>query len=187
MTIIQFRKLAARRLPRPIGVYALCDLDAVPVYVGQSKDGIRSRVNRHITSARSDIIANRMIDVWEIAYVMCWPFEREDRLDQLEAHLFHRFNAMSPLMNGTIPPTVEIDFEVPGEVMVQVLPEAEIVSRRRVDLRLTRQAKHFGDLLDHFLGVKDSEELYLALRAHFVRLTRYFVALRADPTAGADG
>ena len=30
-------------------------------------DGIRSRVARHLTSARSDIIANRQIDVWEIA------------------------------------------------------------------------------------------------------------------------
>lgn len=63
LSIIRFRKLAARKIPPQIGVYALCDLDEVPIYVGQSTDGIRARVNRHITSARSDIIANRMIDV----------------------------------------------------------------------------------------------------------------------------
>ena len=39
-----------------IGCYVLCDLDQVPIYVDQSVDGIRSRVNRHLTSARSDIM-----------------------------------------------------------------------------------------------------------------------------------
>jgi excinuclease UvrABC nuclease subunit len=67
MTDFNFRKRAVQQLPRETGVYALCDLDQVPIYVGQSKDGIRSRVARHLTSARSDIIANRQIDVWEIA------------------------------------------------------------------------------------------------------------------------
>ena len=59
-----FRKNAVRTLTNQIGVYVLADLDNVPIYVGQSKDGIRSRVARHLTSARSDIIANRQIDVW---------------------------------------------------------------------------------------------------------------------------
>lgn len=58
-----FRTQALGKLTDQIGVYALCDLDGVPIYVGQSVDGIRSRVRRHLTSARSDIIANRMIDV----------------------------------------------------------------------------------------------------------------------------
>ena len=54
-----------------------------PIYVGQSVDGIRSRVNRHLTSARSDIIANRQIDVWEIAWVWAYPvaIEGRDRRD----------------------------------------------------------------------------------------------------------
>ena len=61
---LAFRKNALRELTNEIGVYTLCDLDGVPIYVGQSVDGIRARVNRHLTSARSDIIANRQIDVW---------------------------------------------------------------------------------------------------------------------------
>lgn len=35
-----FRKKAVRTLTNQIGVYVLCDLDQVPIYVGQSKDGI---------------------------------------------------------------------------------------------------------------------------------------------------
>ena len=68
-----FRHRAVRTLTNRIVCYVLCDLDEVPIYVGQSVDGIRTRVRRHLTSARSDIIANRQIDVWEIAYVWAYP------------------------------------------------------------------------------------------------------------------
>ncbi len=39
-----------------------------------------------------------------------------------------------------------------------------------------------GDLLDHFLNVKDSQELRLALLAHFARLKRYFGDLTSIAT-----
>jgi len=42
-TDFAFRKKAMKELPSSTGVYVLCDLDEVPIYVGQSKDGIRSR------------------------------------------------------------------------------------------------------------------------------------------------
>ena len=105
--IQQYRAQQASLLPAPIGVYALCDLDEVPIYVGQSVDGIRARVRRHLTSARSDIIANRQVDVWEIAYVWAWPCENQDTINSLEAFLFHQFDAQSRLMNGTIPANPE--------------------------------------------------------------------------------
>jgi len=76
---LPFRRRAVRTLTNDIGCYVLCDLDQVPIYVGQSIDGIRSRVNRHLTSARSDIIANRQIDVWEIAWV--WAYPAKDRAE----------------------------------------------------------------------------------------------------------
>ena len=72
-THLTFRKKALSGLTNQIGCYILADLDGVPIYVGQSTDGIKSRVGRHLTSARSDIIANRQIDVWEIAYVWAYP------------------------------------------------------------------------------------------------------------------
>ena len=183
ISIIRYRKKAARKIPTAIGVYVLCDLDEVPIYVGQSKDGIRARVNRHITSARSDIIANRMIDVWEVAFVWCWPWPELAELNPIEAHLFHEFHARSKLMNGSIPPEQPpLGFVLPKPIVVQLLPSPEIESRKRVELRLLRQVKHFGDLLDHFLNVKDSQELRLALLAHFARLKRYFGDLTSIAT-----
>ncbi len=177
-SVVRFRKDAARHIPAGIGVYALCDLDDVPIYVGKSEDGIRARVNRHITSARSDVIANRMVDVWEVASVICWPVKRKAHLVTLEARLFHIFHRRSPLMNGTIPPHVQsLGFPIPKQIVVRLMPKEEIESRRRVELRLPRQAKQFLDLLDHYLNVKHSSELHLALKAHFTRLRKYFKRL----------
>src|SRR5882724_6043980 len=99
-----FRRRAVRTLTNEIGCYVLCDLDQVPIYVGQSVDGIRARVNRHLTSARSDIIANRQVDVWEIAWVWAYPTQR-GAIPELERVLFHEFNPKSVLMNGKAPPT----------------------------------------------------------------------------------
>src|SRR5665213_1553932 len=96
---LPFRRKAVRTLTDVIGCYVLCDLDQVPIYVGQSVAGIRSRVNRHLTSARSDIIANRQIDVWEIAWVWTHPVSDRSLIGPLENALFHEFNGKSALMN----------------------------------------------------------------------------------------
>src|ERR1700754_1824619 len=100
---LAFRRNAVRTLTNQIGCYVLCDLDGVPLYVGQSRDGIRTRVNRHLTSARSDIIANRQIDVWEIAFVWAYPVANAAEISHLEDALFHSFHPQSALMNGRVP------------------------------------------------------------------------------------
>src|SRR5580692_1716353 len=93
---LSFRRKAVRTLTNEIGCYVLCDLDQVPIYVGQSVDGIRSRVNRHLTSARSDIIANRQIDVWEIAWVWAYPARTEQRSAPSKTHCFTSFTDVQP-------------------------------------------------------------------------------------------
>jgi hypothetical protein len=172
--IQQYRAQQASLLPAPIGVYALCDLDEVPIYIGQSVDGIRARVRRHITSARSDIIANRQVDVWEIAFVWAWPYEERETINTLEAFLFHKFNGVSRLMNGTIPANVEmLPFAAPEKARIQILPNEEIEIRRSPSRRLPRQSQFYFQLVDHILNVKDSPELRRSLEAHFDRLSRY--------------
>lgn len=182
-SILEFRARQASLLPAPVGVYALCDLDEVPIYVGQSVDGIRARVRRHLTSARSDIIANRQVDVWEIAYVWAWPCETRDGIDALEASLFHRFDAQSRLMNGTIPAAPAGRVHAPEKVRIQILPDEEVEIRRDPGRRLPRQSQFYYQLVDHILNVKDSVELRRSLAAHFDRLSRYhtrFIASEAS-------
>jgi hypothetical protein len=184
MTPLQlFRKKQLRDLPAETGVYALCDLDEVPIYVGQSTDGIRARVSRHITSARSDVIANRMVDVWEVAYVWSWPLRDRGKIGQLEQHLYHKFNRASRLMNGSVPLDLrKLPFPEPTSVKVQILPPEEIDSRRRPEHRLPRQIAQFNQLMDYILMVKDAAHLREALKAHFERLTKYYGAFTATQT-----
>ncbi len=163
-----------KTLTNQIGCYVLCDLDDVPLYVGQSRDGIRARVNRHLTSARSDIIANRQIDVWEIAYVWTYPVEQVADIGGLEDRLFHAFHARSALMNGKVPPKPAIAEPLPDPFQrVQVMADAEIREKLDPALRLPRQAEHYSQIVGHFLAVKNSREIAGAIEAHFQRLQRY--------------
>jgi GIY-YIG catalytic domain len=169
-----FRKAAAATLTTQMGVYVLCDLDQVPIYVGQSTAAIRGRVRRHLTSARSDIIANRQIDVWEIAWVWTYPVANREDISPLEAALFHHFDQRSALMNGTLPRRPTIDIAIPEPTQkVQVMSDAEIAEKKEAALRLPRQAEHYSQIVGHFLAVKNSTEIARAIQAHFVRLERY--------------
>ena len=174
---IDYRKNAVARLTSQIGVYVLCDLDNVPVYVGQSTDGIRARVQRHLTSARSDVIANRQIDVWEIAFVWAFPVDEKSELNNLESTLFHHYDPLSQLMNGKLLPLPDQVIDMPEPEVIQVIQDREIEERKDPQLRLVRQAKHYADIIGHYLTVKNSPEIARAMEAHFARLTRYHQSL----------
>jgi len=169
---ISYRHAAVKELSTSIGVYALCDLDGVPIYVGQSVDGIRQRVRRHLTSARSDIIANRQVDVWEVAFVWAWPVADKTAISDLEAALFHQFDQNSVLMNGSVPASVTYLPSDPAQ-KVQTISDSEIARRKEPSVRLPRQIEHYGRLVDHYLNVKNSKELRVSMEAHFERLVRY--------------
>lgn len=187
---LDFRRKQVRKLTNKIGCYVLCDLDGVPLYVGQSRDGIRSRVNRHLTSARSDIIANRQIDVWEIAYVWAYPVDNPMEITPLEDALFHSFHPKSALMNGRVPaaPPEPINIPEPVEI-VQVMADSEIEEKRDPALRLPRQAEQYSQIVSHFLAVKNSPEIAVAIQAHFQRLQKYHRELLnlAEPIEGDKG
>lgn len=180
-TDFAYRKHQVRSLTNRKGVYILADLDNVPIYVGQSKDGIKSRVARHLTSARSDIIANRQIDVWEIAYVWTFPLDDLAKIEALEAALFHRSNRQSQLMNGKGFPLPQEDFVIPEPFqIVQVMTDAEIADKRDEAQRLPRQAAHYAQLVSHFVAVKNSSQIALAMDAHFQRLKKYHQRLLGE-------
>lgn len=169
----RYRSHQLARLTDEIGVYALCDLDGVPIYVGQSVDGIRTRVRRHLTSARSDIIANRQIDVWEIAFVWAWAVADKAAIAPLEAQLFNTFDAQVPLMNGKVLPAQMGAVAVPDKQVVQVITEPERLARLDPAARLPRQISQYLTLVDYIQTVKSAGHLKRALDAHFDRLIRY--------------
>ncbi|MEP5759568.1 MAG: GIY-YIG nuclease family protein [Litoreibacter sp.] len=172
MTPQDYRTAALKELTDETGVYALCDLDGVPIYIGQSVDGIRTRVRRHLTSARSDIIANRQIDVWEIAFVWAWPVSDVDLIPALEGHLFATYDAQKPLMNGKTLNAAEVP-KLPEKTVVQVVEEEERIRRLDPSVRLPRQISQYLRLVDYILTVKDAPHLKRSLSAHIARLTDY--------------
>ena len=119
------------------------------------------------------MIANRQLDVWEIAYVWAWPIDLE-HINALEAHLFHESNAQSPLMNGTVPPHPgKLTFPIPEKRQRRVLSDEDSALRRKAAYRLPRQAQHYKRPLYHILTVQDSHDLRRSLQAHFERLKLY--------------
>jgi hypothetical protein len=175
---LPFRRRAVRTLTNEIGCYVLCDLDDVPIYVGQSVDGIRSRVNRHLTSARSDIIANRQVDIWEIAYVWTFPVAKRADIGPLEDAIFHKYHPKSALMNGKMPAKPAKGTVIPKPAQrVQVIADEEIAEKKDPALRLPRQSEHYSQIVGHFLAVKNSKEIAGAIQAHFERLQKYHNSL----------
>jgi hypothetical protein len=184
---LEYRRKAVRSLTNKIGVYILCDLDDIPIYVGKSADGIRARVRRHLTSARSDIIANRQIDVWEIAWVWAFPVADRSEIDALESRLFHYYNDRSVLMNGTIPTPVARESVLPSpDQVVQVMSDAEIAEKKDASLRLPRQAERYSEIVSHFLAVKNSRQIARAMQAHFERLAKYHALMLGAATTDED-
>lgn len=185
LNLQQYRHTQLSSLTNEIGVYALCDLDRVPLYVGQSTDGIRKRVRRHLTSARSDVIANRQLDVWEVGFVWAWPLASADMIKNVESHLACEFHHKKPLMNGTVfePPVNAPQLPTMQEVMI--LPIEEIEKRKDPLLRLPRQAAHFNNLFSHILEVKDNADLRRVLAAHFDRLSSYYQMFMEQNTQSA--
>jgi GIY-YIG catalytic domain-containing protein len=173
LTVEEFRDEQVTRLPTENGTYALCDLDEAPIYVGVTEEGLRKRVQRHLTSARSDVIANRLLDVWEVAYVWAWPEPKKDRMLQLEAHFYNKFHRQSPLVNVAVLRDPGDIGDVPEPIRVAVLPEDQIKLRKRPEIRLPRQAKTFLDLVAHILEVKNNRETLFGLQTHFARLEKY--------------
>ena len=171
---LAFRRKAVRSLTNEIGCYALCDLDQVPIYVGQSVDGIRARGNRHLTSARSDIVANRQVDIWEIAWVWAYPVGNRNDISAIEEALFHEFHSKSALVNGKVPTPSPRRVKVPEPAQkIQVMTDSEIEEKKDPALRLPRQAEHYSQIVGRFLAVKNSREIALAIQAHFQRLHKY--------------
>lgn len=188
MEIKKIRKESLSELTNGVGVYALCDLDSQPMYIGQSLDGIRNRVSRHLTSARSDVIANRQLDIWEIYEVWAWQVgeklptsaskdskqKQKDTISDLERHLINFYNDQSPLVNGKLPISPEEEPLIPSKSVIQVMSAEERELRLDPTRRLPRQLDQLSGLFKHILEVKDNSEQRRMLKVHFDRTAAYY-------------
>src|SRR3954462_720194 len=80
------------------GVYAFFDYDGEPIYVGQTFEGLGSRIGRHLNNQRTDAVAMNVLDPFEVAEIRVWPLdvslipeaERREYLDKAEYTVFQK-------------------------------------------------------------------------------------------------
>lgn len=192
------------------GCYAFFDYEGEPIYVGQTNEQLRVRVRRHLTNQRTDAVAMRILDVFEVAEMELWPLwefekvtKRRDpvgykdartRLDAveytayLEAIRQSRFGA---ILNEKIPPASPIT-DLPPSRRFTLIGEETRAERGHPDIRIARRAETISRLaaVAHERGeVSDGLRRVLVIQAvrlaylSAVRLARVEGRSMPDPSA----
>ena len=137
------------------GVYAFFDYDGEPIYVGQTNEQLRVRIQRHLTNQRTDAVAMKVLDPFEVFEIEVWPlmvFEGRPldatiarRLNWLERTIFERLVAQSrfkAILNEKDPPSVIDDAaSIPSSIRGRVVSDAVLKLRGHADTRIARRAE----------------------------------------------
>lgn len=146
------------------GVYAFYDYDGEPIYVGQTNERLSVRVQRHLTNQRTDAVAMRVLDVFEVAEIELWPLweyegvskrtdperfeEAKATLDKAEytAYLKAIENSRyKAILNEKIPP-VSPRGELPPSIRRPLVSEEVRQERGHPDIRIARRAETISRL-----------------------------------------
>jgi len=138
------------------GVYAFFDYDGEPIYVGQTNEKLRTRIRRHLTNQRTDAVAMKVLDPFEVFEIEVWPLpqyegrttadpEAKGHLNWLEFEVFRflitrsKFNA---ILNEKDPLSVpDIGYMRPPSLRGRVVSETVVDLRGHPDTRIARRAE----------------------------------------------
>jgi hypothetical protein len=144
---------------RPIGsfkwgVYAFFDYDGEPIYIGQTKEQISTRIRRHLTNQRTDAVAMSVLDPFEVYEIEVWPlpaFERNNaksadakaHLDALEDLVYR--NAIETCEFGAVlnekdPPAPMVSVKAPPSFRDRIVSDDVHKIRSHPDFRIARRA-----------------------------------------------
>ena len=136
-----------------IGVYAFYDFDGEPIYVGQSTRSFSDRIGRHLTGQRSDTLAYRILDPFEVAKMELYPLEflrnepdRGAKVNAVEYSVYLQAISNSKYMailNEKIPPVAE-PVSLPPSYEFNLIPEDMHKERMHPDVRIARRAETLG-------------------------------------------
>lgn len=147
-----------RRIGRArCGVYAFYDYDGEPIYVGQTRESLSTRIGRHLTGRRSDPVAKFVLDPFEVLEIEVWPMfeaetlparERKALVDGAEFTVFQnalaasRFGAV--LNEGEIAPASPVG--LPPSFRGRIVPDDLYEQRAHPDVRIARRAQTIASL-----------------------------------------
>lgn len=136
------------------GVYAFFDYDGEPIYVGQTKEKISTRIRRHLTNQRTDAVAMSVLDPFEVFEIEVWPlpqFEKTRKgdlaakahLDALEHLVYENAIANSTfkaVLNEKDPPAPTVTITAPPSMRYRIVSEHVHKIRSHPDFRTARRA-----------------------------------------------
>ncbi|MFM5895530.1 MAG: GIY-YIG nuclease family protein [Novosphingobium sp.] len=153
------------------GVYAFFDYDDEPIYVGQTRESLGSRIGRHLTNQRTDAVAMAVLDPFEVMKVKVWPLPEyqevkgdpkkvdsaraaANHLNALERAVFLKLVAESRfkrILNEKDPPETAA-CEIPLGIEGVIVPDAVRVLRSHPDIRIARRAQTIARLTQIIAG-----------------------------------
>ncbi len=153
------------------GVYAFFDYDGEPIYVGQTRESLGSRIGRHLTNQRTDAVAMSVLDPFEVMSVKVWPLPEyqfvngdpkrveaarhaSDHLNKLERTVFTQLIEASQfrrILNEKDPPLVDL-IELPASISGQIVPAEVQELRAHPDVRIARRAQTIARLTQIIAG-----------------------------------
>ncbi|MFZ2642870.1 MAG: GIY-YIG nuclease family protein [Verrucomicrobiia bacterium] len=167
---------------RQWGIYAFYDYDGEPIYVGQTYEGLGSRIGRHLTNQRTDAVAMNVLDPFEVAEICVWPLdlkhlatsEISDYLDRAEFTVFQKVISDSKL--GAVlnekPPRALPLIKLPKFYRKRIIPEDIFPHRKHPDIRIARRASTIASLARVISERKVSRGLRQTLLTQARRLER---------------
>ena len=138
------------------GIYAFFDYDGEPIYVGQTYEGLGSRIGRHLTNQRTDAVAMNVLDPFEVCEIRVWPLDvsiipeaqRRNHLDNAEFTVFQKVIAESKLraiLNEKPPRPAQV-IELPKSYARRIIPADIFPHRKHPDFRIARRAATIASL-----------------------------------------
>lgn len=136
------------------GVYAFFDYDGEPIYVGQTKEKIGTRIRRHLTNQRTDAVAMSVLDPFEVYEIEVWPLPQfqatgaadliaKAHLDALEDLIYRQAiekSTFKAVLNEKDPPTPTVPVEAPQSLRYCIVSEEVHKIRSHPDFRIARRA-----------------------------------------------
>lgn len=138
------------------GIYAFYDYDDEPIYVGQTREQLRTRIRRHLTNQRTDAVAMNVLDPFEVASIEVWPFwdlvdedpKSIETLNRAEYTVYKRLLAESKF--GAVlnekPPKPTETIELPPSYARRIIPDDLYYLRSHPDVRIARRASTLAQL-----------------------------------------
>lgn len=166
------------------GVYAFYDYDDEPIYVGQTKEKLGTRIRRHLTNQRTDAVAMNVLDPFEVHSIEVYPLpEFEDRggkdaeavahLNALEHKVFQealRVSQFNAVLNEKDPPAPTVRIKMPTRVRGKIVSAEVSRLRDHPDLRIARRAATLAKLAQVISERKVQKGLRRTLLAQARRL-----------------